>query len=127
MPGHGDVGIVEGLQSDPYDNADFGDHRTQNTLLHADYHDVSASWHLDGYNNITFNAGGIAVVQAAIDASALVKLCFRVWGDITDTDPAGNNDTRFWANEKGAGFLPKLVITYTPAVAVGRSHGHIIG
>jgi len=38
-PGHADVGIVEGLQSDPFDNADYGDHRTQETLLHDNYHE----------------------------------------------------------------------------------------
>jgi len=114
--GHADLGVVEGLQSDPFDNADYGDHRTQDTLLHADYHDVSASWHLDDYNDITFNAGGITVVQTAIDAPANVKLCTRVRGDITDTDPTSANLLRFWSNEKGAGKLPRLVITYTPAV-----------
>jgi len=114
--GLADLGIVEGIQHDPLQDTDYGDELLK-TILGADTYYDFATFALDAYNPKPLNAIGIGWIQAAVDAGALVKLCLRQRGDIEDTQPAGVNRCEFWAEEKGAGKLPYLVITYTPPTA----------
>jgi len=117
---HSDLGIVEGVQSDPFDAADYGDHLSKTTLGADTYytHPIAT----DDYNDKALNATGIGW----INKTGTTLFCLRLKGDIDKSTPTGENLVGVWANEKGAGYLPKLVITYTPAVA-GRSYGFIAG
>ncbi len=107
--GHPDIGIVQGVQQDPFALSDFGAELGYTTLGHDSYFDVSAGWTVNGYNTISFNATGISW----INKTGITKLCVKCKGDNTNTAPTGNNYTQFYANEKGSGYKPRLVITYT--------------
>lgn len=121
--GHSDLYLYEGTQADPATTADFDSFGS--TLLT----DTTTPWEYplttDDYNVLTLNATGIALVHTHREGT--VKFCHRVKGDVDASEPSGGNQARFWANEKGVGYYPRLVITYTPAPVVGRSQGHIIG
>lgn len=123
---HPDIGIVEGVQGDPFDAADFGDHLLKTTLgadTYFDYDTFLVDLVNPAENSKALNATGIGW----INKTGTTKLCLRNYGDIEDLEPNGNNNIEIWLNEKGAGFIPKLVITYTPPAVVGRSQGYIIG
>lgn len=116
--GHPDICVVEGVQDDPLNVNDYGDHLLKTTLLHATAFDAD-TWNVNAYNVITFDATGIAWVQAAIDGSIDIKLCVRAEGDRGDTPPTGTNSILCYFNEQGVGDQPRLVITYIPAVGGG--------
>lgn len=124
--GHPDLWLVEGVQGDPYDHNDFGAHLTKTTKGHDTAFDASELI-LDSHNAKALNATAIAWAQAALDASLDFKLCIRTHGDIEVAEPSGANYVQVYTTDKGGDFRPKLVITYTPPVAVGRSFGFIIG
>lgn len=83
-------------------------------------------------NNFALNAAGIAFLQAAVDGDGIVKLGTREASyDVADVDPVGggpnyHGDFKGYYVDKGVGYKPRLVVTYT-VVAVGRSSGYIIG
>ncbi|GAH70516.1 unnamed protein product, partial [marine sediment metagenome] len=120
-------GFVEGIQNDPLEEGDFASHEVKQTLGHASYWDYSAGFATDDYNDITFDATGIGWVQADIDTPADVKLCIRCRGDIDETQPSGRNYVNFYSNEKGNGFQPKLVITYTVPVEYEKTLTESLG
>jgi len=102
---HSDVCAMQGTQADPITTADF-DSFTGSEFGHV-------SWVTDAYNDITFNAGGISYVGG----TDLVKICAREYThDYLDSDPGTDvyNNGCYYV-EQGAGFEPKLVVTYTPA------------
>ncbi len=80
-------------------------------------------------NDFTFNAAGIAAVQAAADANGIVKLGTRNANYDVSTNPPAHSDQlnsgyRGWTVEKGGGHRPKLVVTYTELPSLsGRSAG----
>jgi len=114
---HADLGIFEGVQGDPFDAADYGDHLTKTTLGAASYY----PYPLTGgqYDDLALNATGLGWVQSAVDGGTNVKLCLKVKGDIDTATPTGENATRVWASERGAGYYPKLAITYTVPASRG--------
>jgi len=75
-------------------------------------------------NNWVFNATGIAAVQAAADANTVVKLGVRdvVYdvGETLPTHPGSTQNTYMQCHsvDKGEGYKPKLVVTYTADILV---------
>jgi len=106
---HTDLGIVQGVQDDPLQTNDFGDHLSYTTLGHDSYYDYSASWTTSGYNDVTLNSTG----RGWINKTGTTKLCLRLKGDIDDSTPTGLNFLSIYANEKGSGYQPKLAVTYS--------------
>lgn len=101
-----DVGIVEGVQDDPLEFNDYGDHLLKTTLGTDVYVEYP---HGAGYNAFTLNDTGIGW----INKTGITKFCFRLKGDIEDDVPTGLNRTYWFSSEKGGDFRPKLEITYT--------------
>lgn len=66
-----------------------------------------------GYNNITL------IDVAWINKTAPTKLCLRSNKEIDGITPGGNEYVSIWANEKGEGYKPKLIIHYTHLVFSG--------
>jgi len=110
--GHSDLYLYEGTQADPATTADFDSFQT--TLLT----DTTTPWEYplttDDYNVLTLNADGISLVDTHKEGT--VMFCLRVKGDFDASEPSGSNITEIWANEKGTGYQPKLVVTYTAPV-----------
>ncbi len=102
-----DVGVVEGVQADPFTDANYGDHLSK-TTLGAPYVDVSVAWN-GIYNTFTLNATG----RGWISLTGTTLFCTRTRGDIDNLVPTGVNDTVAESSEVGAGFQPRLVVTYT--------------
>ena len=107
-----DLGLVEGT----FDAgnvglavADFGAILAATTLGHDAYFDFH-SWNAAGYNDFTLNATGISWISK----TGITKFGIRNRADITNTAPAGYNYIYPYASEKGTGYKPKLVVTYTP-------------
>ena len=48
-----------------------------------------------------------------ISKTGTTKFCVRTRGDKDNATPTGLNRDYFWSGDKGAGFYPKLVVTYT--------------
>lgn len=118
--GHSDICLYKGTQGEPLVIGHYVSYEA--TLLT----DGTYSWQYplatDAYTEATLNAAG----RDAINKTGTTKFCLRAKGDVDALTPTGDNWETPWANEKGAGYMFKLVITYTPAV-VGRSRGYIIG
>jgi hypothetical protein len=122
--GHSDLCLYEGNQHDPLILEDYDAFDT--TLLTSGGYSWAYPLATDDYNMATLNAAGIALVEA--NKTGTVKFCIRTKGDVDDSTPTGNNRAAYYASEQGAGYQPKLVITYTPAAAgAARSHGYIMG
>ncbi len=85
-----------------------------------------AGWNLAGYNDFVFNATGIA----AISKTGVSKFGLRNTNyDVTGIAPTWGDDEQTYqigkSSEDGAGFKPKLVVTYTvPAVISGSVFGN---
>jgi len=107
--GHPDIGIVEGVQGDPFDAADFGDHLLKTTLGADTYYDYATF--VVAYNDKALNATGMGW----INKTGTTKFCLRSRGDIEDLEPNGGNWVDLYMNEQGAGYQPKLVVTYSVA------------
>jgi len=107
--GQANFGLVEGVQSDPFVNADYGNHLDKTTLGH-DAYVAYADLVLEGYTDIALNATG----RGWINKTGTTKFAMRMSGDIDNSTPAGYpNRYYLYSNEKGSGYQPKLVITYT--------------
>lgn len=100
------------------------------TLTTASYNDFSGSeyghtsWGA-GYNNITFNAQGIA----DISKTGITKLCAREYDhDYLSSEPDGIFDNGCRFSEKGEGSQPQLVVTYEtsgPPTVTGNVTGEV--
>lgn len=115
---HGDLGIVDGVQGDPFDTGDHYDHLSKTTLGADSYYD-NDTFSTSGYNDKALNATG----RGWINKTGTTLFCLRVKGDIDNLTPTGDNRCYPWANEKGTGYQPKLVITYTATVEKTSSDG----
>jgi len=113
--GHSDLCLYEGTQQDTLIQADFNNWGT--TLLTAGTYSYEYPMSLVAYTDATLNAAGIALVHAG--RAGTVKFCLRTLGDVSILTPTGNNRQIIYSNEQGAGFQPRLVITYTvPDISV---------
>lgn len=83
--------VVEGIQSDPFDAADYGDHLAQTTLgAYLPYDDIPEY----SLFEIPLNTVGMAW----INKTGTTKFCLRLKGDVDDvppTDAAGNEFLQF--------------------------------
>ena len=91
-------------------------------LLDADYNQIGTksyaneidynSWSTTGYNTFTFNATGLA----AIDVTGMGTFGSRLVCDATNSEPTHVPSSpmgfAYYCSEQGAGFNPKLVVTY---------------
>lgn len=113
--GASDFALVEGVQQSPIVDSDYEAHYTKTTEGSASrmLHPQS----LVAYTVLTLDADGIGWVQTALDGSTEAKFCIRIACDIDGVpEPTGNNSAQVFQNEQGAGFQPRLVITYIPRV-----------
>lgn len=117
-PGHADLGMVEGVQHDPLEYVDHIAHRYKTTLGIESYYAYPLA--TDAYTSKSLNATGIGW----INKTGTTKFCLKLKGDIANLQPGGKNSTRPYACEKGAGFQPKLVITYTAGTAYNTMVGN---
>jgi len=111
--GDADFAIVEGVQDDPLQTNDFGDHLLK-TTLGCPYFD-QATWDENGENQLTLNATG----RGWVNKTGTTKFCLRNRGDIDDNVPTGVNRIRMYSQDQGGGTIPMLVVTYTmPSLTV---------
>lgn len=115
--GHSDMCLYEGTQGASLATSDYDAFDT--TLFTAGTYSYEFPMAEDDYTDATLNASGIAYVESVKTGTA--KFCLRSKGDVDDATPTGNNRQSFWTNEKGAGFYPKLVITYYTAYSISTS------
>ncbi len=87
-------------------------------------------WNLAGYNDFVLNAAGIA----AIIKGGITKLAARNANyDVAATPPtwtaSGSHYVHTWFADKGVGFKPKLVVTYTlpPTGSSGSIAAKMVG
>lgn len=80
-------------------------------------------------NDFAFNGDGLnAISKTGITKLGIRNANYDVSGEAPSwTGSQLSSELRWWANEKGGVYRPKLVITYTPLAVVGRSFGYIIG
>ena len=102
----------------PASNTDIanGDYDQIATTAYCDTALTYANLTTNGYNDFAFNATGLAAVTSAI--GGILKLGIReATYDVADSAPAwgANEDaaSSFWSADKGAGYVPKISITYT--------------
>lgn len=108
-----DITVVDGsVLEDPMVNSDYGDLLPQTT---GGGTFNTAGFSTSGYNDIALNAMGINWISK----TGTTKFGLRSSRDISATPPTGPEHVRIWANEKGEGYRPKLVVTYTIAPPVG--------
>ncbi len=115
--GHSDLRLYEGTQSDSLVVADYDNFGA--TELSDDFTNWLYPLATNAYNTITLNAAGLAL----INKTGITKFCGRITGDIAAAAPTGNNGVFIWSNEKGAGYQPKLVITYLPIYELSCTDG----
>jgi hypothetical protein len=94
-----------------------GDFDSLGLTAYCDTPITYAGWNTSGYNDFVLNASGLA----AINKTGVSKFGTRGANyDVADTPPAwGDTKTAYiWASsvEHGAGYQPKLVVTYTSGV-----------
>ena len=99
------------LENDDY--FDFGTAAYCNTAIAA------GSFSTSGYNAFALNS---TPGLAAISKTGYTRIGVReVTIDVANDDPGASSDVlagvRFWAEEKGSGYEPKIVITYTVPAA----------
>lgn len=101
-----------------------GDYAQLGTTKFASDIDIS-SLSVDNYNTFTFNATGIAYVQDAIDGDGILKLGFRLSGDIDNSEPTWESNKNCHAYMEGvvstdADRRPKLIVEYSSGAATGN-------
>ncbi|GAH20063.1 unnamed protein product, partial [marine sediment metagenome] len=98
---------TEGLQHDPVIPADYGDQLPITTP--AGSSPVPGT----GYQPIPLNAHGLSLIKPG----EISRFCLRGHVDLLDTNPVAvyNNFIYYYSEQKGAGFQPKLAISYYPA------------
>ncbi len=102
-----DITVVSGADlDDPMVVEDYGD--LLDDIISMGTFDTTPGFSTSAYNDIVLNAIGLA----AISKTGTTKFALRSSIDIGDTPPTIDEFVSIWANEKGSGFQPKLVITY---------------
>jgi hypothetical protein len=129
---HGKAGKTDGCLATPTVNVYSSNPANNNNLVAADYATLGttafcdspiayADWVEGGtaniyYNDFALNASGIA----AISTIGVSKFGFRFNYDATSTAPnwvsVGSTLISVYTTEKGAGFQPKLVVTYSSTI-----------
>lgn len=102
------LSVQQGTQSDPVITGDY-DEFTGDSFANTEI--VIDVYPLCRFNELVFNAGGIAYIQSVIDGTA--KLCVREYTHdyLNEAPAAANQVNAYWA--KAAGDLrPRLSITY---------------
>ena len=108
--GDADLHIVEGVQDDPFELSDFGDHLLKVVSLGSiAYGDIVD----DAWNEITLNATGIGLLNLV----GISKFCVKVSGDINDNapsidGPSTGNRVSFRSSHT-ADFEPQLILTFS--------------
>ena len=110
--GHADTCLYEGTQGDAIAVGDFDEFGT--TLLTAGSYSYEFPIVTNDYTAASLNAAGLAL----INKTGTTYYAFRTLGDVTPLTPTGTNQQNFFSFDKGAGFKPKLVVTYTISVTV---------
>lgn len=110
------IQIQSGMPTYPHDPLVLADYDLTNYVTDTNSGvKTIASFNVGAYNSIALDASGIA----QINTTGITKFALRTTGDITNTVPTGENYVLFYTYEQGAGYRPKLVVTFTaitPAV-----------
>lgn len=105
-----DMVVQNGQPTYPHDSLEAGDY------LYSHYSGDGGSLNTSGfstagYNDIVLDATG----RGWINKDGTTKLCVRSSRDIDSDVPTGREYVLVYTAEKGTGYKPKLVVTYTPA------------
>ena len=105
----GAIHVVEGVQDNPVNAADYGDLFASAISGGAK---TVASMTLDQYNNITLNSSAIGWLTPG---QSVVKLALRGGYDIQSAESPGAHQStiRFYPQQKGTGYEPILLLTVT--------------
>ena len=95
-----------------------GDFNAFGTAAYCDTAVTYAGFSTAGYNSFTLNATGIAVISK----TSYTRMGLReATSDVADSDPVLSKEEytgfEIWCEEKGSGYEPKIVITYTVPAA----------
>jgi hypothetical protein len=104
--------VQSGMPTYPHDPIVYGDYVFSHYAGNGGQL-ASGSMSTGAYNTITLNATG----YGWINTSGYTKYCLRELNhDINNSDPGGatvNNYMAYYSYEKGAGYRPQLVVTFT--------------
>jgi len=118
--GQSDLQLYEGTQATPLTTADFDAFNA--TALSDDFTNWEYALATDDYNTITLNASG----RGIISKTGTTKFCLRVKGDVDGDTPTGANNQVPYASDKGVGYKPRLIVTYTEEEAVNKAYGVVV-
>ncbi len=77
-----------------------------------------AGWSISAYNNFTLNSSGIAAIsKVGVSKFGGRNSQYDVAGSAPPWTSGGNSWVKCYFAEQGAGYQPKLVVTYAPVVA----------
>jgi len=111
---YSDVCLVEGVQGDPIVVANYGDELSKTA------YGVDAPWTFPiatgDYTAKSLNATGLGWISK----TGTTKFCLRLNSDISNSTPTGENYSGVYMSEKGNGYKPKLVVTYSVSAFVPR-------
>ena len=109
--GHADLHIVQGVQDDPAQPDDFGDHLLKVTSGGSIAYDGIV---VDDYNDITLNGFG----RSWINKVGTTKFCIKVSGDIDDLAPSGpsSGNAIYFSNDE---VQPPLLASWSQAYIIG--------
>lgn len=103
--GHTTVHVVEGIQSDPIVDSDYGAHKDK-TTSGGSIPFSSVDGKAGQYVEIPLNSDGLEW----INKGGITKFCLRLAGDISALEPTGRN--RVWWHTQDPGKEVKLVLKY---------------
>jgi len=72
---------------------------------------TTVGWSTVAYNTLNLSAAGLTW----INKGGQTKFMLRSSRDIAGIAPTGNEEVGFWAYEKGTGYWPQLIVTFTAA------------
>lgn len=110
------ITVVNGsVLNEPLESTDYGDLRSQ-TVSGGAFD--TAGFSTSGYNDIPLNETGMGWISKM----GITKFGLRSSRDITSTAPTASELVEIWTSEKGAGYQPKFVVTYTMVPVGGQAH-----
>lgn len=122
-----DITLQQGGTTYPHDPLVFNDFNKTNYTTTSVGVLSTIGFSTVAYNTLSFNAADFSMVSK----TGVTKLFVRSSRDIAGTAPIGREDVSFYTYEKGTGYWPQLVVTFTAAdpsiTAVAASNIGTIG
>jgi hypothetical protein len=93
----------------PHDPLVAGDYNKANYSSSGGTFDTTAGFSNSAYNTLSLDATGLTWISK----TGTTKFVLRSSRDIAGTAPTGNEYVGYWTYEKGSGYWPQLVVTFT--------------